>query len=65
MVVGTTESGKSTTSASMIEELIEKNARFLIIDPAGEYKGFDSLSCDLLDTKHDLKIGTANIEYDL
>lgn len=65
MVVGTTGSGKSTTSASMIEELIEKNAKFLIIDPAGEYKGFNNLPCDLLNVAEDLKIGTADIGYDL
>lgn len=65
MIVGTTGSGKSTTSASMIEELIEKNAKFLIIDPAGEYKGFDNLSCDFLSVEKDLKIRTADIEYGL
>lgn len=65
MVVGTTGSGKSTTSASIIEELIEKDAKFLIIDPTGEYKGFDNLSCDLLNVEKDLKIGTADIGYDL
>ena len=38
MVVGTTNSGKSTSALSILDQLIKNKIKVLIIDPAGEYK---------------------------
>lgn len=38
MTVGTTNSGKSTTALAILDKLIEKRKKVLIIDPTGEYK---------------------------
>lgn len=42
MAIGTTNSGKSTSSLSILEKLIEDDIKVLIIDPTGEYR--DSFS---------------------
>lgn len=43
MVLGTTGSGKSTSSLAIIDKLIEDNIKVLMIDPTGEYaNSFDS-----------------------
>lgn len=38
LVVGSTNSGKSTSSLSILSEMIKKNKKILVIDPTGEYK---------------------------
>lgn len=38
LVIGTTNSGKSTSSLSILDKLIVSNKKILIIDPTGEYK---------------------------
>ena len=38
LVVGATNSGKSTSSLSILNSLVEKKKKVLIIDPTGEYK---------------------------
>ncbi|WP_241791301.1 ATP-binding protein [Sphingobacterium rhinopitheci] len=40
-VVGTTGGGKSYTISKFIEGIIEANSKAIIIDPTGEYSGFD------------------------
>lgn len=42
MAVGTTNSGKSTSSLTILDKLIKDDKKILIIDPTGEYK--DSFS---------------------
>ena len=43
MIVGSTNSGKSTSALSIIDESIKKGVKYLILDPTGEYSGsFDS-----------------------
>lgn len=37
MAIGTTNSGKSTSSLSILDKLIENDKKVLIIDPTGEY----------------------------
>ena len=37
MAIGTTNSGKSTSSLSILDKLINNNKKVLIIDPTGEY----------------------------
>lgn len=37
MAIGTTNSGKSTSSLSVLDKLINNNKKVLIIDPTGEY----------------------------
>ncbi|EIY9788111.1 DUF87 domain-containing protein, partial [Enterococcus faecalis] len=37
MTIGTTNSGKSTSSLSILDKLIKDNIKVLIIDPTGEY----------------------------
>lgn len=44
MIIGATNSGKSTSALSILDKLINENIRVLIIDPTGEYK--DSFSDD-------------------
>lgn len=39
MVVGTTNSGKSTSSLAILNQLINNGIKVLIIDPTGEYEG--------------------------
>lgn len=53
LVLGSTNTGKSTSSLSIIDNLIKKNKKTLIIDPTGEYnKSFNN------DSKvHHLQIG--------
>lgn len=38
MIIGAANSGKSTSALSILDKLISKNIRVLIIDPTGEYK---------------------------
>lgn len=38
LVIGSTNSGKSTSSLSILNELIKTNRKVLIIDPTGEYE---------------------------
>ncbi|MGO5334921.1 ATP-binding protein [Enterococcus cecorum] len=38
MAIGTTNSGKSTSALSILDNLISSNIKVLIIDPTGEYK---------------------------
>lgn len=38
MAVGTTNSGKSTSSLSILDKLVADNKKILMIDPTGEYK---------------------------
>ena len=38
MVVGATNSGKSTSALSILDKLIKQNIKVLIIDPTGEYE---------------------------
>lgn len=43
MIVGSTNSGKSTSALSIIEKSIKKGVKYLILDPTGEYsESFDS-----------------------
>jgi hypothetical protein len=37
MAIGTTNSGKSTSSLSILDKLVQNNKKVLIIDPTGEY----------------------------
>lgn len=39
MIVGSTNSGKSTSALSIIEKSIKKGVKYLILDPTGEYSG--------------------------
>ncbi|GFK23637.1 ATP-binding protein [Tetragenococcus halophilus] len=38
MAVGTTNSGKSTSSLSILDKLVKNNKKLLLIDPTGEYR---------------------------
>lgn len=38
MIVGTTNSGKSTTALSILNQLVNSKKRVILIDPTGEYK---------------------------
>jgi len=38
MMIGTTNSGKSTSSLKILENLVKTNRKILLIDPTGEYK---------------------------
>lgn len=38
MIIGSTNSGKSTSALSILDKLHDKYGKFLIIDPTGEYK---------------------------
>lgn len=38
MAIGTTGSGKSTSSLAILEKVIDKNKKVMIIDPTGEYE---------------------------
>ncbi len=43
MIVGSTNSGKSTSALSIIDKSLKKGVKYLILDPTGEYSGsFDS-----------------------
>lgn len=53
MVVGTTNSGKSTSALSILDKLIEKGKKVLIIDPTGEYS----------DSFHDIKEEKIETDY--
>lgn len=37
MILGATNSGKSTTALSILDQLNKQNVRFILIDPTGEY----------------------------
>ena len=44
MIVGSTNSGKSTSALSIIDRSIKKGVKYLILDPTGEYsKSFNSV----------------------
>lgn len=47
IVIGATNSGKSTSSLAILDKLHEKCGRFLIIDPTGEYCDFFSNEVDV------------------
>lgn len=43
MIVGSTNSGKSTSALSIIDKSLKRGVKYLILDPTGEYSGsFDS-----------------------
>ncbi|CAB1220045.1 AAA-like domain protein [Acinetobacter bouvetii] len=41
-ILGSTGGGKSFTTARILEECLKKNSRVILLDPTGEYRGFDS-----------------------
>lgn len=45
MVIGSTNSGKSTTSLSILDSMLKANKKLLVIDPTGEYKDSFALEC--------------------
>lgn len=48
MIVGSTNSGKSTSALTIIDKSIKKDVKYLILDPTGEYsESFDS--CEKVD----------------
>ena len=44
LIVGTTNSGKSTTALSILDQLVNSKRRVILIDPTGEYK--KSFNCN-------------------
>lgn len=56
MAIGTTNSGKSTSSLSILDKLIKNDKKLLIIDPTGEY--FNSFNENENITKLNLGIDT-------
>lgn len=43
MIIGSTNSGKSTSALSIIDKSLKRGVKYLILDPTGEYSGsFDS-----------------------
>lgn len=56
MAIGTTNSGKSTSSLSILDKLIKNDKKLLIIDPTGEY--FNSFNENDNITKLNLGIDT-------
>lgn len=51
IVIGATNSGKSTSSLAILDKLHEKHGKFLIIDPTGEY-------CDSFSNEIDVDVRT-------
>src|SRR5690606_1449414 len=41
-ILGSTGGGKSFTTARILEECLKKNSRVILLDPTGEYRGFNS-----------------------
>lgn len=65
MVVGTTNSGKSTSSLVILDKLISSNRKVLIIDPTGEYRdSFDSKEVTKLSLGENTSLKTDRLEID-
>ncbi|CAI2695304.1 hypothetical protein AKUH3B111M_13940 [Apilactobacillus kunkeei] len=65
MVIGTTSSGKSTSSLVILDRLIASNKKVLIIDPTGEYKdSFNSQEVTKLSLGENTSIKTDRLEID-
>lgn len=62
MIIGATNSGKSTSALSILEKLINENIRVLIIDPTGEYKNsFSDDKVEKLELGINTKISTGQL----
>lgn len=65
MAVGTTNSGKSTSSLSIIDKLINNNKKVLIIDPTGEYSASfdDNANIEKLELGIDTILDTGRLSF--
>lgn len=62
MIIGATNSGKSTSALSILDKLINENIRVLIIDPTGEYKNsFSDDKVEKLELGINTKISTGQL----
>lgn len=62
MIIGATNSGKSTSALSILDKLINENIRVLIIDPTGEYKkSFSDDKVEKLELGMNTKISTGQL----
>lgn len=63
MVVGTTNSGKSTSSLTILDKLVSANKKVLIIDPTGEYeKSFTDDEVERFILGTDVSLTTADVD---
>jgi hypothetical protein len=64
MVIGSTGSGKSTSSLRILEKLIDMRKKVIIIDPTGEYKSsFENMKVCQYTLGEDLTIAEGAISY--
>ncbi|HFI0645145.1 TPA: ATP-binding protein [Streptococcus suis] len=65
MAVGTTNSGKSTSSLSILDKLIHNNKKVLIIDPTGEYSASfdDNPNIEKLELGIDTILDTGRLSF--
>lgn len=65
MAVGTTNSGKSTSSLSILDKLIHNNKKVLIIDPTGEYSASfdDNSNIEKLELGIDTILDTGRLSF--
>lgn len=62
MIIGSTNSGKSTSALSILDKIHDKYGKFLIIDPTGEYKdSFTNSDVDIKTIGKDLFFNTSSI----
>lgn len=62
MIIGATNSGKSTSALSILDKLLNENIRVLIIDPTGEYKdSFSEDKVEKLELGKNTKISTGQL----
>ncbi|ETO40628.1 Bipolar DNA helicase [Fructilactobacillus florum 8D] len=63
MVVGTTNSGKSTSSLTILDKLVSANKKVLILDPTGEYQdSFEKEEIDKFTLGDDIFLKTASVD---
>lgn len=64
-VIGTTNSGKSTSALTIISEMINKTKKVLLIDPTGEYENsFRDGEVDKIKIGDDSVINTSSLSYE-
>lgn len=63
MVVGTTNSGKSTSSLTILDKLVSAKKKVLILDPTGEYQNsFSENEIDKFTLGLDISLNTNDVE---
>lgn len=63
MVIGTTNSGKSTSSLRILDKLISQEKKILILDPTGEYSdAFNNTEMDKMTLGNDVFLKTSDVD---